>query len=199
MTFGRIAGVLIALVLVAVPTQACAYDGPEQFDHARAVLTSFTTSLERRAAGDLTGAIAAIEEARRLAPLDPELALEAARMYAVARQYGAAALAYTDATTLSPRSVEAFLEKARFHLAGGFRVEQAVIAAREATRLDPENLVARATLAAARVIAIAAGKYEYLDASPGRSYNSPTEQANGNGGTIYGGRGSCCNRHQLSE
>jgi tetratricopeptide (TPR) repeat protein len=138
---------LALALLVTAATAAAADDAPSD------VLALYLQSVAQRDAGDVEGAAASLEQARVLAPDDPDLALELARSYAAARWYGAAAAAYAEAAQLAPTRADVALAQARFHLDGGFRVRVGLEAAERAARLTPDDPTAIALLDRARAIA----------------------------------------------
>lgn len=120
-------------------------------------LPYYLQSVALREAGDLDGAVAALEQARLIAPADPDLALEMARTYAADRRYGDAAAAFDEARQLAPERLDLVLSQARFHLDHAFRVAVARDAAERAALLAPDDPEVIALLDAARSAAALAG------------------------------------------
>ena len=145
-----LAALALAVALSAGTARARVADWSEA---GSSVLDWYMVALDRRAAGDVDGAVEALEAARLLAPDDADLALEVARAYAGARRYGAAAAAYAEAGVLAPQRGDLALEQARFHLAHGFRPWVAAEAAERAALLAPADEEARKLLDRARTLA----------------------------------------------
>ena len=132
----RLALAFVLLLLTASP--ALAQDAPPDVDSA-AVLSAYLDGVQRRAAGDLDGAVDAMERAHALSPDDPDLTLELARAYEADHLYGAAAAAYAEALTIAPTRADLALAQARFHLDHAFRVREALAPAELAARLQPDD------------------------------------------------------------
>lgn len=116
-------------------------------------LPYYLQSVSLREVGNYDGAVAALEQARLIAPGDPDLALEMARTYDADRRYGDAAAAYDEAWRLAPERVELSVAQARFHLDHAFRVTVARDAAERAARLAPDDPAVVPLLDAARTAA----------------------------------------------
>jgi tetratricopeptide (TPR) repeat protein len=140
-----LAALLLVLTLGA-PARAFA-------DGADSPLPYYLDAVARREAGDLDGAVASLEAARRLAPTDPDLALELARAYDADHRYGDAAAAFAEASGLAPDRADLAVARARFHLDHLFRVRDGLEAAELAVRLAPEDPAATALLDRARTLA----------------------------------------------
>lgn len=120
-------------------------------------LPYYLQSVALKEAGDFDGAVAALEQARQIAPTDPDLALEMARAYDADRRYGDAAAAFDEAWRLAPERADLDVAQARFHLLHAFRVTVARDAAERADRLAPDDPEVIALLDAARTAAALAG------------------------------------------
>jgi cytochrome c-type biogenesis protein CcmH/NrfG len=142
-----IAAVALLLAMSAYPAAACDLVGTS------AVLDLYLDAVRARDDGDHERAAAQLEQARRLAPDDVELALEMARAYVAAGRWGAAAAAYGEAAQLAPRRVDVAVEQARFHLGHAFRVRAARDAAERAAVLAPADPAVVELLDRARVAA----------------------------------------------
>jgi hypothetical protein len=146
-----LAAAALTAALSAAPAAACDLVGSSP------VLDLYLRAVELRAEGDHGAAAAALEEARLLAPDDPDLAVEVARSYVAARWYGAAAAAYAEAAQLAPQRLDLALEQTRFHLEHAFRVRAGAAAAERAAKIAPDDpvvigLLDRARTAAALVV-----------------------------------------------
>jgi tetratricopeptide (TPR) repeat protein len=143
-----IAALAVALALSAETAAACDLVGTSP------VLDLYLRAVAQREAGAIDDAAASLEQARLLAPNDADLALEIARTYALAGNWGFAAASYAEAGELAPRRLDLAMEQARFHLGHAFRVTSARDAAERAISIAPSNdevieLLDRARTAAA--------------------------------------------------
>jgi tetratricopeptide (TPR) repeat protein len=99
-------------------------------------LPYYLEAVALREAGDTAGAVAALESSRRLAPTDPDLALELGRAYAADRRYGDAAAAFEEATMLAPERADLAYARAQFHLEHSFRLSVGLAALDRALQLS---------------------------------------------------------------
>jgi tetratricopeptide (TPR) repeat protein len=120
------------------------------------VLALYLEAVRLREAGAFDAAVETMERAHALVPDDPDLTLELARTYQVARLYGAAAVAYAEAVAIAPDRADLAIAQARFHLDHAFRVREAVPAAERAVQLRPADPDAIRLLDRARSAALLA-------------------------------------------